>query len=232
MKELKRIFNKYGFELSLKQEKMFEDYFSFLLEENKKMNLTAITEEKEVVLKHFLDSVLPEKFIEKNLKLVDVGSGAGFPAIPLKILRNDLEITMVDSLLKRVKFLKELTEKLNLENTFSFHQRVEDFSKTNREKFDVAVARAVASLNTLLEYLLPLLKVGGKAIIYKSSKLEEELSTAKNALKILGGEVEKIESFKIEENESLRNILIVKKIAKTPLKYPRGKNLPKQTPIV
>ena len=171
MKNLKQTFEKYGINLSKTQENQFDKYFSMLIETNKVLNLTAITEENEVLIKHFLDSAIPEKFIPKNSKVIDIGSGAGFPALPLKIVRDDLDITMVDSLNKRVNFLNEVINELNLQKTYAFHSRAEDFAKENREKYDVAVARAVASLDTLVEYLLPFVKVGGIAVIYKSTPL-------------------------------------------------------------
>ncbi len=231
MKNLERVFKKYGLSLSGAQCEKFDVYFHHLVETNKYMNLTAITEEDEVVVKHFLDSVLPFELFEKGTKIVDVGSGAGFPAIPLKIFRDDLEVCMLDSLNKRVKFLNDVIEKLNLKNAAAVHGRAEDFAKENREKFDVATARAVASLDTLVEYLLPLVKVGGCAIIYKATKVDQEVVNAQNAIKILGGKLEKIQNFKIDEFEIERNVLVIRKISKTPLKFPRGKNLPKTAPI-
>ncbi len=225
------IFNKYGVKIDKNQEKMFENYYKYLIEENEKYNLTAITEENEVIFKHFLDSVLAVKNITKNAKIIDIGSGAGFPAIPLKIVRPDLTIYMVDSLNKRVNFLNELIKKLNLDNTFAIHSRAEDFIKNNREKFDFAVARAVAPLNTLLEYLIPYVKVGGKLLIYKSQKLDEELETAQNALKILCGNVDKVENFFIEEYNLERKILVINKYKPTPAKYPRSQNKPKLKPL-
>ena len=232
MRNLKEIFEKYNIPCSQKIEENFNNFFDILITENSKMNLTAITEENDVLIKHFLDSVLAEKFIPKNASVIDVGSGAGFPAIPLKIVRDDLNITMIDSLLKRVNFLNKTTALLNLNDCAAYHSRAEDFAKTKREGFDISVSRAVAPLNTLLEYVLPLTKVGGTAIIYKSSKLDEELKTAQNVLKILGGKIEEIKEFFIEEQQIYRNILIIKKISKTPLKYPRGKNQPRTNPIV
>ena len=225
------IFNKYGVKIDKNQEKMFENYYKYLIEENEKYNLTAITEENEVIFKHFLDSVLAVKNITKNAKIIDIGSGAGFPAIPLKIVRPDLTIYMVDSLNKRVNFLNELIKKLNLDNTFAIHSRAEDFIKNNREKFDFAVARAVAPLNTLLEYLIPYVKVDGKLLIYKSQKLDEELATAQNALKILCGNVDKVENFFIEEYNLERKILVISKYKPTPAKYPRSQNKPKLKPL-
>lgn len=231
MKNLKQIFLEYGFNLTENQERQFDAYYSHLVEKNKVMNLTAITEQQDVIFKHFLDSCLPADLFFKNASIVDVGSGAGFPAIPLKILRPDLNVFMVDSLQKRVNFLTEVTEKLTLNGIQAFHSRAEDFAKANREKFDFAVARAVAPLNTLVEYLLPLTKVGGMCIIYKSNKLDEELEKAKNAIKILGAKVLEIKNFYMKQIDATRNILVLKKMEKTPAKYPRSKNLPKQNPL-
>ncbi len=231
MKNLTVLFEKYGITLSKKQGELFDLFFNLLIETNKFLNLTAITEENEVAVKHFLDSCVAEKFFDKNASVVDVGAGAGFPSIPLKITRPDLSITMVDSLLKRVNFLNEVIEKEGFEKISACHSRAEDFCKNNRENFDIATARAVAPLNTLVEYLLPLVKVGGKAIIYKASKLDEELEEAKNAIKILGGKVEKIETIKIDECEGERKILIIKKIEQTPKKYPRDKNKARLSPL-
>ena len=229
--EIKEVFSKYGFSLSSLQINQFERYYEFLISENKKYNLTAITEKKDVIFKHFLDSCLAEKNIIKNAKIIDIGSGAGFPSIPLKILRPDVKFVLVDSLNKRVNFLNELIKILNLQDVEAVHARAEDYIKDNREKFDYAVARAVAPLNTLLEYLVPYVKVGGECLIYKSQKLEEEIETSQNALKVLGCKVEKIESFNIDEINAARKILIIKKCFVTPIKYPRGKNLPKTKPI-
>jgi len=231
LKNLKKIFEKYGIKLSTDQEKQFDKYFSMLVETNKVMNLTAITEENEVLIKHFLDSALPEKFIKQNATIVDVGSGAGFPSIPLKIVRPDLQIYMVDSLNKRITFLNDVINELQLKNTHAFHDRAEDFAAKNREKFDISVARAVAPLNTLSEYLLPLVKIGGNAIIYKSAKLNEEIKEAHKAITVLGAKIDSIQRFFIEEEGLERNILILNKISQTQKKYPRNKNQPKLNPI-
>lgn len=229
--EIKEVFSKYGFSLSALQINQFERYYEFLNSENKKYNLTAITEKNDVIFKHFLDSCLAEKNIIKNAKIIDIGSGAGFPSIPLKILRPDIKFVLVDSLNKRVNFLNELIKILNLQDVVAVHARAEDYIKDNREKFDYAVARAVAPLNTLLEYLVPYVKVGGECLIYKSQKLEDEIETSQNALKVLGCKVEKIENFNIDEIDAVRKVLIIKKCFVTPIKYPRGKNLPKTKPI-
>lgn len=232
MENLEKIFKNYGILLTNEQKTQFGLYFSMLIETNKHLNLTAITEENEVIIKHFLDSVLPKDSFAKSATVVDVGSGAGFPAIPLKIVRPDLKISMVDSLNKRVNFLNQVISALKLENTTAFHARAEDFAKNNREKFDFAVARAVAPLNTLVEYLLPLVKIGGYTVIYKSAKLDEELKNAENAIKILGGKIERIDEYQIKEGDLQRKILFIKKVSKTPPKYPRDKNKPKLSPIV
>lgn len=232
MKELiKKIFEKYNFSLNETQVEQFEKYYDYLVQENEKYNLTAITHPIDVIVKHFIDSVLPEKSIEKNATVIDIGSGAGFPGIPLKILRNDLKITLLDSLQKRINFLNNLIKILGLSDIKAFHGRAEDFVANNREKYDYAVSRAVANLATLSEYMLPYVKVGGKAIMYKGNKLQDELKTGENAIKILGGETKKIEKYYLAEEESNREVLIIKKIQPTNKKYPRGKNLPKTKPL-
>lgn len=231
MEGIVKLFKNYGIDMMQEQAKKFDLFFHHLVETNRNLNLTAITERKEVEVKHFLDSVLPFKLFPTNATVVDVGSGAGFPAIPLKIVREDLSFCMVDSLNKRVNFLEETISKLELKNATAVHARAEDFAKDHRESFDVAVARAVAGLSTLVEYLLPLVKVGGIAIIYKSSKLEEELEEASKAIEVLGGKVEEIQQFQISEGNLERNVLLLRKVVKTPLKYPRGQNKPKLYPI-
>lgn len=209
----------------------FQKYFEKLISYNEKVNLTAITEKEQVFNKHFLDSILPVDEIKQNSKIVDVGTGAGFPSLPIKIVRPDVNLTMVDSLNKRITFLNELTQELKIDTT-NIHARAEDFAKTNSEEFDVAVARAVARLNTLLEYLLPLVKIGGIVLAYKGSNFKEEIDEAKNAITVLGGEYVKTLHFDLPNNEGERNIIIIKKIKSTPKQYPRDKNLPKLKPIL
>lgn len=228
---LKQAFSSYNINLNETQIDKFLQFYDFLIEENQKFNLTAITDFEEVVYKHFIDSVLPHKNFKQNSLVVDVGSGAGFPAIPLKILRDDLKIVMVDSLNKRVNFLNQVITLLSLKNISAIHARVEDFAKSNFEKFDYALSRAVAQTPTLSEYLLPLVKVGGYAVMYKSQKLEEELSVSEKAISVLGGKIERIEECEIKEYLSLRKILYLLKLKNTPKLYPRGKNLPKTKPI-
>ncbi len=235
MENLANLFQKYGIKLNKNQEQQFDLFFHHLVETNKLFNLTAIIEEKDVAVKHFLDSVLGAKFLPKGATVVDVGSGAGFPAVPLKIVRPDLDIYMVDSLGKRVNFLEDVILSQKFDKMHAIHARAEDFAKNNREKFDVAVARAVAPLCTLAEYLLPLVKIGGCAVIYKSAKLDEELSQAEKSIRVLGGKVEKIENFVIKEPDMElmeRKILIIRKVSATPTKYPRSGNKPKTEPII
>lgn len=232
MKEkIKTIFKKYKIDINDEQAAKFEQYYDFLIEENKKYNLTAITNQEDAIIKHFLDSVLVVDFLDKGANVIDVGSGAGFPGIPIKILRPDLNMVLLDSLQKRVLFLNSVIEMLQLKNITAIHMRAEEFAEKNREKFDYALSRAVAQTNTLCEYLLPLVKIGGKAVLYKSNKLEEEIESAKKAIDVLGGNIDTIKNFEIKENLSKRSILFIKKCKKTPKIYPRGKNLPKTNPI-
>lgn len=233
MKDLvKEYFKKYDIKVDEMQIDQFVKFFDYLIQENEKFNLTAITQPKEVVIKHFIDSILPLKEIPQNARVIDVGTGAGFPGVPLKIMRNDIEIVLLDSLQKRVKFLEEVKKILSLDKTTCVHARAEDYIKAQREKFDVAISRAVASTPTLCEYLLPYVKVGGVAVMYKGAKAEEELIEGQKAIKELGGKLDKKIKFVLQEVESERNIVVIKKICHTKLIYPRGKNLPKSKPIV
>lgn len=226
-----KTFLSYGYTLTDKQINQFEIYYKFLLEENEKYNLTAITQPLDVVVKHFIDSILPEKEIPQGAKVIDIGTGAGFPGVPLKILRPDINITLVDSLQKRVNFLNMLFEKLELTGEI-VHSRAEDFIKNRRETFDVTLSRAVASIPTLSEYLIPYVKISGLVFMYKGEKLQEELELGLKAISTLGAKVEKIEEFYLKEVESKRYILLLDKVKKTDSKYPRGKNLPKTKPII
>ena len=225
--------DKLGINLSEIQLKQFYNYINLLIEWNEKINLTAITEPDEVILKHFVDSLTIAKYIPDGTKIVDVGTGAGFPGIPLKIYRQDIEITLLDSLQKRINFLNEVIRELNLEKIETVHSRVEDFGKDKmyREKFDIATSRAVANLSTLSEYLLPLVKVGGKVISMKGSLIEEELEHSKNAIKILGGKVEKVDEFDLPNSDISRNIVLINKIKETPNKYPRKAGEPSKKPL-
>ena len=225
--EIKQIFTKYNLEYDENKIEQLVKFYEFVIEKNKVMNLTNIVNEKEFILKNILDSVLPEKYIKQNSSLIDVGAGAGFPSVPLKILRPDLNITMLDSLNKRVVFLNEVISVLNLKNIQAVHSRAEDYAKNQRESYDVCVSRAVARLNTLLEYCLPLVKVGGIFIAYKSLKADEEIIESEKALDILGGNIENKQNVTIDEINSIRENIIIRKKNTTPKKYPRNKNLSK-----
>ena len=219
-------------ELTKEQIEKYYNYMNLLLEWNEKINLTAIIEPREIILKHFVDSLTIAKYIKDDEKLIDVGTGAGFPGIPLSIVKENTDIVLLDSLNKRINFLEEVKENLKLENITTIHGRAEEFgkNKNEREKYDIATSRAVASLNILLEYLLPLVKVGGRAICMKGSNIEE-IENAKNALEILGGKIEKIEEITLPNSDIKRNIIIVKKIKNTPSKSPRKPGTPSKEPI-
>ena len=211
----------------------FKIYMKLLLEWNKKINLTAITNEDDIILKHFVDSLTIKKYISENEKIIDIGTGAGFPGIPLAIMNKYNEITLMDSLNKRIVFLNDVIDKLKLNNVKAIHSRAEELArnKNHREKYDVAVSRAVANLSTLVEYMLPFVRIGGKCICMKGPNIEEELKNAKKAIKELGGEVIKIENFKLPESDNERNIVIIKKIRETSSKYPRKSGTPSKEPI-
>lgn len=212
----------------MNKDKMYEVYKDYLLEVNSHTNLTTITEPEEIQTKHFEDSLSVIDFINEGDKVLDIGSGAGFPGIPLRI-EKDFDLTLIDSVNKKVTFMNEVIDKLGLENTRAIHTRAEDYAKENREKFDVVVSRAVANMSTLSELCIPFLKVGGIFIAMKGPKADEELEEAQNALEILGGEVIKLERFKLDGNERVN--VIVKKVHMTKAKYPRAKNLPKKNPL-
>lgn len=210
-----------------KMTERFETYYRFLVSENEKYNLTAITEHDEVWCKHFADSMLGSKFVPHGASLVDVGCGAGFPSVPLAIARPDIRPTLVDSLTKRVNFCTELCGKVGVSANV-VHARAEDFAKDNRQRFDVAVARAVAPLNILLEYLAPLVRVGGSVVAYKTD--ESEVVFAKNAANILGLTFVSANRFVLPDGSN-RCLLLYKKVKNTPLVYPRGQNKPRKCPL-
>lgn len=224
-----------GISLSPEQLQQFERYYELLIEWNEKMNLTAITEKEEVYLKHFFDSITAAFYhdFSKPFSLCDVGAGAGFPSIPLKICFPDLKVTIVDSLQKRITFLNQLATDLNLENVAFYHDRAETFGRREdiRESFDIVTARAVARLSVLSELCLPLVKVGGAFIAMKGAAAQEELESGKHAVQVLGGEVKQISTFQLPVEESERNILYIEKKRKTPKKYPRKPGMPNKVPI-
>ena len=226
---------KIGISLSEEQINQFLKYYEMLVEKNKVMNLTAITEFEEVVVKHFLDSISIGKYydMENADTLIDVGTGAGFPGIPLKIAYPNLKITLLDSLNKRIKFLAEVCEELGLEDVELIHGRAEDFgiNTTYREKYNICVSRAVANLSTLSEYCLPFVKTGGYFISYKSGNIDEELKNSQNALRILGAELGKVENFMLPDTDIGRSFVFIKKIKNMAKKYPRKAGLPSKEPL-
>lgn len=211
--------------------KKFCDFYDLVTETNKVMNLTSITEAEEFETKHFIDSLLPYREFEGAQNIADIGSGAGFPAIPLAIVFPDKKFTLVDSLLKRVNFLNNVIEKLSLNNCVAVHSRAEDFAKKGRESFDIVTARAVAALNILLEYTAPLAKTGGKVVAYKGSAADEEIKASVNAAKILGVKFEKSAEFSLPGGD-VRVVPVYKKIKPCDKKYPRGGNKPRTNPLI
>lgn len=220
-------------QLNKQQLEKFYSYMNLLIEWNEKINLTAIIEPEEIIQKHFVDSLTISKYVGDNDSIIDVGTGAGFPGIPLKITKESTNITLLDALNKRLNFLNEVINQNDLKNIQTIHFRAEEVgkNKTYREKFDVATSRAVAALNILAEYMLPLVKVGGKCICMKGSNVAEEIENSKNAIKILGGEIEKIEEFELPNSDINRTIVIIKKVKETPAKYPRKAGTPAKKPL-
>ena len=229
--------SKHNFELTDKQKQQFKLYFKFLIEVNEHVNLTRITEENEVYLKHFYDSVTPlfvfGDVFKDGATLCDVGAGAGFPSIPLKILKPSLKVTIVDSLAKRLTFLKDLIAKLDLDNVELVHGRAEDVgqNKLYREKFDIVTARAVAKMSVLSEYCLPLVKKDGYFVALKGPKAEDELDEGQKALAVLGGKLIKDEELTLSGTTEERTLVLVKKVKETPKKYPRQAGTPRRKPI-
>jgi len=224
-----------GITLSPMQLEQFETYFRMLVEWNEKMNLTSITEKEEVYLKHFYDSISAAFFIDfhKVTTICDIGAGAGFPSIPLKICFPHLHVTIVDSLQKRITFLNELAKGLNLQDTIFYHDRAETFGqrKEKRESYDLVTARAVARLSVLSELCLPLVKKEGLFVALKASAADEEMQAGKKAVTVLGGEVVEKHSFVLPLEESERNIIVIEKKKQTPKKYPRKPGTPNKSPI-
>ena len=231
--EINKQLKSLSIELNEEQIHALYKYMNMLVEKNKVMNLTGITEPKEVILKHFVDSLTIAKYLEANKKVIDIGTGAGFPGIPLKIQNNTLEICLLDSLNKRIGFLNEVITDNNLKDVQTIHGRAEDLGQkvSYREKFDIAVSRAVAPLNILLEYMLPFIKIDGKCICMKGNITDEEIMDSKNALKILGGEIEKIEKFTLSNTDNNRALILVKKTKTTPKAYPRNAGIPSKKPL-
>ncbi len=219
-------------QIEVKNIEKFYKYMQLLLEWNEKINLTTIVEPEQIIVKHFLDSLTIKKYIEDEKNIIDVGTGAGFPGMPLAIEKNN-NVTLLDSLNKRINFLNDVKEKIGLENVVTVHSRAEDAAKDKkyRECFDYAVSRAVAPMNVLLEYLLPFVKVGGKVICMKGPNVKEEMDNSEKVAKILGGKIEKVEELEIPEIDMKRTVVIVKKIEKTSSKYPRKAGTPSKEPL-
>lgn len=228
---MKEVLERNGIFLNEAQLEKMTAFCQMLLEYNEKFNLTAITDEEEIAVKHLADSIKGLPYLPETGKIIDIGSGAGFPSIPLLIAGGEgKEFVLLDSLNKRVNFLNEVIKSLSLKNVTARHARAEEESRTGREKYDCAIARAVAPLNVLAEYALPLLKVGGVLVAYKGQNPEEEGKEAQNALKILGGEIVDIKKYLLDGVYE-RSFIIVKKVRNTPLKYPRGQNKPRLLPL-
>lgn len=237
--EFKKELALHGIMLSDEQMNQFEEYYEFLVTTNKVVNLTAITAKKEVYLKHFYDSIIPvieEPFFRTEaVSICDVGAGAGFPSIPMKIVFPQLKVTIVDSLNKRIKFLQELVERLNLEDVELYHARAEEFAgkkSKHRESYDYVTARAVARMSVLTELCLPLVKIGGHFIALKAQKADQELADAQKAITVLGGEFEQDIEAELPITHDERHLLIVKKVKSTPKQYPRKAGTPARNPIV
>ena len=237
IKEFESLLRKYLEELDIdlnsEQILKFYNYMNLLTEWNKKINLTAIIEPKDIIIKHFVDSLTISKYIEENAKLIDVGTGAGFPGIPLKIYRSDIYVTLLDSLNKRINFLNHVIEELDLKKVKTMHGRAEEFAHEMdyREKYDIATSRAVANMSTLSEYLIPYVKVNGMVIAMKGPDIDEEIKDAENAIKILGGKILNKEEFELPGTDVGRSIVCIRKTRGTASKYPRKAGTPAKEPL-
>ena len=221
-------------ELSNNQKQQFVQYYELLIEWNKVMNLTAITDLEDVLQKHFIDSLTIVKAIcPKNKTIIDVGTGAGFPGIPIKIAFPETKIVLLDSLNKRINFLNEVIHQLNLKEIRTIHGRAEDYGKNPeyREQFDLCVSRAVANLSSLSEYCIPFVKQDGCFISYKSGKASDEMNSAQNAIKLLGGKIENVLEFNLPDSMMDRTLITIKKIVATSKKYPRTAGKPSKEPL-
>lgn len=222
---------------NLKLEKsQYEKYYIYMkniLEWNTKINVTAVRDEESFIIKHFIDSLMISNYVNSDVKVIDIGTGAGFPGIPLKLFNEKIEITLVDSINKKLNVIRESIKEMNLDKIDIIHSRAEDLAikEEYRENYDIATTRAVSNLSTILEYMMPFIKVGGYAVCMKGPNYNDELNNAKNAIKILGGKLESIENFNIN-TEYERNVIVIRKIEKTPKRYPRSGNKPLKEPIL
>lgn len=227
--------NEYGLQLTEQQIDNYNSYFETLIEWNEKINLTAITDPQDVAIKHMIDSLscYNEEIFKKGSAVIDVGTGAGFPGLPLKIYRPDIKLTLFDSLNKRILFLQAVAEQLGINDISFVHSRAEDGGKSKqfREKYDIAVSRAVARLNVLCEWCLPFVTVGGFFIALKGSQYSQELDEAKGAIRLLGGEIAKIEKIKLPGIDDVRAVIYIKKIKRTPPAYPRRPGSAEKNPL-
>ncbi len=227
--------NELGVRLNDIQKEQFDRYYELLVEWNRVMNLTGITDYDEVNLKHFTDSLTIVRInnMENVPTLIDIGTGAGFPGLPIKIAFPHIKVILLDSLNKRIKFLDKVIEELNLDNVFTLHGRAEDYAKKveYREKFDTCVSRAVANLSTLSEYCLPFVKEGGNFISYKSAESDEEISHSEKAINLLGGKINRVEKFVLPGSDMRRALVKIDKVKSTPKKYPRKAGMPGKEPL-
>lgn len=227
-KELKKLELKLN---DIQIEKFFK-YMKGILEWNDKVNVTAITDEKMFIVKHFIDSLTVNSYLENAKSIIDIGTGAGFPGIPLKIANEEKKFTLIDSINKKLNVIRDINNQINLPNLEIIHSRAEDLAsrKEYRENFDVATTRAVSNLSTILEYMLPFIRIGGYAICMKGPNFKQELEESEKAIDVLGGKLEKVESLNVGE-ELERNLIIIKKVKSTPKNFPRGKGKPLKEPI-
>lgn len=232
---MKKLFNEAGFYLTDKELNDFTEFKDLILEYNKVMDITNITEEDEISYKHFIDSLESKlaKVDFNNKKMIDVGTGGGFPGIPLKIMHQDLELTLLDSLNKRIRFLDVVIEKLNLSKTQAIHGRAEELARQKefREQYDIVISRAVANLATLTEYCLAFIKPGGVFVSMKGPNYEEELAQARNAIDTMGGKLKEVIPYTLPDEQGERTLIVIEKTRPTPAKYPRGQGKPRNKPL-
>ncbi len=224
-----------GIELDQEMLTRFSRYKDLLKEWNEKINITTITDDVEIDQKHFIDSITPllTDYLKGSKKIIDIGTGGGFPGLPLKIVNKDLQVTLLDSLNKRIIFLNEVIKELNLQHIHAIHGRAEEYSRTDeyREKYDICISRAVASLDTLSEYCLPFVKVGGYFISMKGPEVDDELKLSKNAVNILGGKFVEVKKVTIPDTDITHSLIVIEKIKETSTKYPRGGGKPRKNPL-
>lgn len=231
---LVRGFDVFGIELTGKEINIFKHFYKMVIEWNERINLTAIVDEREAVIKHFIDSVSVIRFFPDDvLSMIDVGTGAGFPGIPIKIVQNNIHVTLLDSLEKRVRFLNSVINETGLTGIDAIHGRAEDFGqdKEHRESYDVGIARAVSPLPVLCEYVMPFVRIGGYFVAMKGSNVKDEISESQKAISVLGGEIEDIKNFVLPFDDIERNVILIKKYRHTPTKYPRKSGKPAKSPL-